>query len=381
MIKVVASVLAVSMALLAPPTKQTVQTPAKDITANSTVTLSGAAGDAALLCDGSETTRVTFSDGGEITLHNPQKTAALYLVWDVAPAHWQLESAKEPVVMGKNRFLHQYAPLPAEQATVKLRFEGAAVLCEVRQLTKGTPPSNVQVWQPPLKDADMLVLPTHADDEHLFFGGAIPTYTARGKAVQVAYMVNHNKEPHRQHELLNGLWLAGIRNYPVISSLPDQYSPSLAHAKTIYSPQDVLNYQVELIRRFRPEVIIGHDINGEYGHGAHMLNAATLQQAVVVAADATRHPASAQKYGVWDTPKTYLHLWAERPLVMDWNTPLAQFGGATAFETAVKAFDRHVSQRDYFKVEQTGPYDCRKFGLYRTTVGNDVQKNDFFEHL
>ncbi len=354
---------------------------AEDLIQSSTITLSGSGGEAALLRDGDESTGVRFTGGGTVTLRNGRRTAALYLVWDVAPKSWSVNSAGGQAVMGKSGYLHQYAKLPEGQTTVEITFEGPAVLCELRQLTEGTPPSGVQDWKAPLKDADMLLLPTHADDEFLYFGGAIPAYTARGKTVQVAYMVNHRGEPYRQHELLNGLWTAGIRNYPVIPARPDRYSPSLSHAKTIYDPEALLAEQVELIRRFRPEVIIGHDINGEYGHGAHRLNAASLQQAVVAAADKNQYPESVRKYGVWNTPKTYLHLWAENTVVMDWNRPLATFGGGTAFETASKAYACHVSQQDYFRMERAGPYDCRKFGLWRTTVGEDVQKDDFFEHI
>ncbi|MEG1125850.1 MAG: hypothetical protein RSE10_04085, partial [Oscillospiraceae bacterium] len=68
-------------------------------------------------------------------------------------------------------------------------------------------------------------------------------------------------------------------------------------------------------------------------------------------------------------------------VVMDWNKPLAAFDGASAYETAVAAFAHHISQSDYFKVEQTGPYDCRMFGLYRSTVGEVENGNDFFENI
>ncbi|MEG2037760.1 MAG: PIG-L family deacetylase, partial [Ruthenibacterium sp.] len=330
-----------------------------DITRGSTMTLYGAVGDAAFLRDKDESTKVRFKNGGTVMLKNPHKTATLYLVWDIAPKEWRLHISNWQFGMGKSRYLHQYVKIPAKPTTIRISFDGAAVLCEIRQLTNGTPPPDIQEWQPPLKDADMLLLPTHADDEHLYFGGTIPTYTAQGKAVQVAYMTDHKKEPHRRHELLNGLWAAGIRNYPVVSTFPDLYSPSLAHAKTVYDESAWLAYQVELIRRFSPKVIVGHDANGEYGHGAHMLNAATLQKAVIAAADKQQYPKSLQKYGAWDTPKTYLHLWPKNGVVMDWDKPLAAFDGASAYETAVTAFAHHISQQDYFKVEQTGPYDCR----------------------
>ncbi|MEG0895724.1 MAG: hypothetical protein RSE93_08395, partial [Oscillospiraceae bacterium] len=41
----------------------------------------------------------------------------------------------------------------------------------------------------------------------------------------------------------------------------------------------------------------------------------------------------------------------------------------------------HKSQHQYFKVEKGGKYDFAKFGLYRSLVGEDVQKNDLFENI
>ena len=39
------------------------------------------------------------------------------------------------------------------------------------------------------EDADMLLLPTHADDEHLWFGGTMPYYAGElGYKVQVGLL-------------------------------------------------------------------------------------------------------------------------------------------------------------------------------------------------
>jgi hypothetical protein len=144
----------------------------------------------------------------------------------------------------------------------------------------------------------------------------------------------------------------------------------------------VLAFQVEMLRRFKPVVVVGQDLNGEYGHGAHKLNALTLTEALDLSGDGKNFPQTAAAYGVWDVPKAYLHLYAENGLVMDWDIPLSRFGGRTAFEMAVEGFAKHVSQQPYFSVRQSGTWqDCRKFGLYRSTVGPDVEKNDLFENI
>ena len=333
------------------------------------------------LGDANRTTKLQWP-GGTLTVEAEEAFYGLYLIWDTPPGEWSGQAEGQSISGGKYGFIHEYIPLEAPAARAELTLPQGAICCDVYALGAGTPPDWVQQWEPPLEDADLLVLPTHADDEHLFFGGTMPFYAGeQGRKVQVAYLTHHWGEPYRPHELLNGLWTVGIRSYPVISDFADQYAGSLEEARTLYAEEEVLAYQVELLRRFKPEVVVGHDLNGEYGHGVHMYNADTLCRAVEISADAAQYPESAQAYGVWDVPKTYLHLYPENPCVMDWNVPLEHFDGKTALEMAKLGFEKHVSQQTFFAVEDFGPYDCRRFGLYRTTVGPDVAGGDFFENL
>ena len=256
-------------------------------------------------------------------------------------------------------------------------------------------------WNEPLDKADLLLFSSHADDEHLFFAGILPYCAANGITAQVVYMTNHNDNPIRNTELLNGLWAVGIRNYPVISIFPDLFSESLEDALRVYknrgfSEDDFTAFCVSNVRRFKPQVAVGHDINGEYGHGTHRLSAAALMKAVVFAGDSNYHSESFAEYGVWDTPKTYLHLWNDRPIVLSINEPLSFFDGKTAFQVSQYGFSYHKSQHwTWFyrwlngtaqapitSSTQIRSYSPGKFGLYRTLVGDDSQDVvDFFENV
>ncbi len=326
--------------------------------------------NASVLTDGVRSTKWR-SDAGSAEFVLPEEAAAIYLEWDFVPeGGWTLRADSVEIEV-EQIFLHQYLPLSEPASFFQIEWEGDAILCNVYFLGEGAPPNWVQQWEEPCEKADFLLLPTHADDEHLWFGGVMPLYAGELDCeVQVAYMVNHNTEPYRLHEQLDGLWKVGVENYPVIPDFPDIYSPSLEHARTIYDEEEIVAYQVGLIRRFQPSVIVGHDVNGEYGHGAHCLNTAALMRSVELAADPEAYPETAEQ--VWDTPKTYLHLYPENEIVMDWDQPLSYFGGKTAFEMAKEGFACHLSQTEYFSVQQSGSYDCRKFGLYRSTVGPDT---------
>ncbi len=81
------------------------------------------------------------------------------------------------------------------------------------------------------------------------------------------------------------------------------------------------------------------------------------------AADPSKHKESAKKYGAWDVPKTYVHLWGRKP---------DPYGLAPA-ACRIRREDRHRGGG--------GEYDNGLFGLWRTTVGPDVEKNDLFENI
>lgn len=356
---------------------------ASDITGDNKITVSDGK-NAKSLSDRNTFTKLTFKKDTTVTVSNDNAMSSIYIIWDKPVGEYKIKTPSEELTCGKYDFIHEYIKLPAgtKELTITIPQDGS-IICDIYTFSSDDTPKWVQKWSPPYDEADLLVMPTHGDDEFIFFGGTIPYYAVgRGLRVQVTYMTNHWGEPYRPHEMLNSLWVSGLDHYPVMGRFPDIYSKSLAHAKTVYNYKDIIGYNVELIRRFKPKVIVGHDLNGEYGHGGHMINANALTEAVNISNDPTQYPESASKYGVWDVPKTYLHLYSENKIRMNWDEPLSGFGGKSSFEMAVESFACHKSQQKWYSVRKVeGVYDCQAFGLYRTLVGPDVEKNDFFENI
>lgn len=331
------------------------------------------------LADGNPETWVT----GQVTISGGERMiGSLYLEWSHVPETWFYTADGHTYTVEKDGFLHQYVELHAPASEIVIQVDSA--LCDVYAFEPDSRlPDWVQIWQPAHERADLLLLPTHGDDEFVFYGGMIPYYAGeKGLKVQVAYLTNHWSQILRPHEVLDALWHAGLRNYPVIGPFEDKWADSLEEAEAIFSRYDAAVYLTEQIRRFKPSVVIGHDLMGEYGHGQHVLQAVSLTDAIVAAADADIFHESAEKYGAWNTPKLYLHLYGQNEIVMDWNVPLTRFGGKTAMDIARESFAIHESQQGFFYVYGEGDdWDSRKFGLYRSTVGADVAKNDVFENI
>lgn len=325
----------------------------------------------------------------------------LYLCFGDKLYPWEIQAKRkgewQTVYQSEGLYAHEYAPLPEGETEMRLLLisekKKAIVLNELYAFGPGDLPAFVQQWQPAPEKADLLVLSAHPDDEILFFGGTIPTYAGeKGLNVVVAYMTSGNNA--RRSELLNGLWEMGVRTYPEIGPFWDKFSRQLQSAYSEWGKSKVYAFVVQLLRRYQPEVVVTHDVNGEYGHGAHRVCADAMQHCVITAADPEKFSDTAEKYGVWQVKKLYLHLYQENAVEMDWDQPLSAFGGRTAYEVAKDGYGWHVSQHEMgqknpdtgkfevFVVEpRESKYSCYRFGLAYTAVGPDVEKNNFMENI
>lgn len=336
--------------------------------------------------DDSYETSVTFTEDNPLTItpaDTSERIYGLYIIWAKQPGEWTLTYDNGTITGGENAFLHEYVAIPDGTQSAVISFSQKEKICDIRAYAQGELPDDVQVWKPVCDKADILLLSSHADDEILFFGGILPEYAGeRELNVQLVYFSNYfDGTVIREHEKLDGLWTAGVRNYPVNADFPDLYADDLDAAKKIFGYEETLSFVVEQIRRFQPQICVAQDTDGEYGHGTHMLTSAAMQEAVTISMDSSQYPESAALYGVWDVPKTYIHLYDENAISLDCRKPLSKFGGKTALDVAKEAYEQHVSQQwCWFYVSDTNKYSIADFGLYRTTVGADTG-NDMMENL
>lgn len=348
-------------------------------------------GDPAVLTDKALKTHWQPSGGhGRITIDLPERPAGgLSISWFAEPEDY-LISAKDKNGVECNRFtkekgftkIKDYFELAADVRKITIDLESSKdMISELNVFGQGTLPASVQVWENPVKKADLMIVSAHEDDELLWFGGTIPTYAVdQGKRTVIVYMANCGRL--RCGEAMNGLWAMGIKNHPVFNRFPDKRSRTLEEGLENWGGEEaVVGKLVENIRQYKPSVIVSHDINGEYGHGGHRATAYAVQKAVEMAQDAEKYPESAQVFGTWQVKKLYLHLYQENPIEMDWNQPLQAYGGRTGYEMACVGYAEHQSQQSFYQMQQGGKYDNAKFGLAYTTVGLDTGKRDFFEHI
>lgn len=346
------------------------------------------------------------SPNAYLTLEHEDGMGSLYFLFNQIDDPYTITDNNSGVTVtaGENLFYHEFIDLEALFGTaptsITIRFDKSPVtIFELYVYSSGEVPDTVQKWEQPYDgEADLVLFSAHGDDEHLFFGGVLPYYAGeKGYKVQVVYFTDHREDDKtRVHEMLNGLWTVGVRAYPVFGKHPDFFlrhnleGTYLSYEHRGYPREELLRFVVENVRRFKPIVAVCHDIKGEYGHGMHIVYTDLLIQTLEISNDPSQFPESAEKYGVWDVPKTYLHLYEENQIVMNWDQPLEHFGGQTAYQVSVyQGFQCHKSQildfvwyyAAYSKAIDIPIYNPCYYGLYRSTVGPDVEKNDFFENV
>lgn len=380
--------------LAAPALRPALAETAHDITGECTVRFSSSKFKSSMMTDKKYTshwyTNKTKKPYVEVEAPKDTPIYGFYICFATMPDSYEIQvlvnGRWETWYEGVTDYYHVYYEFPEGADGVRLRVtQDAAFVLDINEIFafgEGEVPGWVQRWEPTPDQCDLLLVATHPDDELIFFCGAVPTYAVeRGNTVAVAYFSYSNTT--RRSELLNGLWSMGYRNYPIVGTFRDKSQNKLSDCyKTAGGESAVVGFMTDVIRQTRPQVIVTHDEEGEYGHGQHKMVCDAVKKAFDLAAD------ESYRDGVdtaWQAQKLYLHLYGEPQdyTVVDWDIPLVTNNGQTGRELAIYAFTYHLTQRGtkYDVVNSGAEYDNECFGLYKTLVGADEAKNDFLEHI
>ena len=70
--------------------------------------------------------------------------------------------------------------------------------------------------------------------------------------------------------------------------------------------------------------------------------------------------------------------------ILNYEEPSEALGGLTPFQVAQEAYRQHLTQQqwsDFFVYDFGHPQDSHRYGLFRSLVGPDIDKNDLMEHV
>lgn len=343
-----------------------------------------------VLSDNNYKTKLVLEPGDTLRLH-AENIAYLYIkFYASAPESYNVklinpnaDTENKELKLGQKGFLHDLTKFDTPSEIIEITSNQQMAIAEIELYLQGNLPENVQRWEDSFSVCDILVISTHSDDDTLFFGALIAENTAKNRLVQTMFICDHRKESHRLNELLDGQWTLGVTAYPIIGDFPDLYSMKLELAESQYDTDAMSGFIVESIRRTNPSVVVTHDVNGEYGHGAHKLVSKLTREAVDNCSDYNYYSDSAEMYGIHTPKKTYLHLYEENSIILEVDKVYESLTYKTPFETAKAAYDCHVSQHKWDDLEVTkhGTNDCRLFGLYKSEVEFDITSSDVMSEI
>ena len=351
--------------------------------------------DRASIMDRNIKSRLTVKEDTTLAITATREpVGGLYFEVDTLPCKITI-TVDDRVIEADPQFLHFYVGgIDAEKFT--LTFHDTVKVTDIHFLSQGRLPDWVQLWEPTPPRCDLMIMAAHYDDESLFFGGIIPWALDQGAVVNVAYFCDHRNALHRTHEMLNGLWTSGLRTYPVFGTYPDSglvdfNTATLQLNNAGYSWEDLLWRQVEVLRMYKPQVILTHSQSGEYGHGRHVLYEELCTDAAMMAGVAEVFPNLTEVWGAHSVRKVYVHNYRSfaGQIWLDLDQPLDSFGGRTPYQITIEAFLKHKSQQGAFTSWLKGPgsaagivtYSPCDWGLYYSSVGPDTRADTFFENI
>jgi len=273
----------------------------------------------------------------------------------------------------------------------------------------------------------LMAIHAHPDDEGIFFGGVLPYYAQTlGLPVVLVNMTTGwlNSDGSqtadsftRQAELTEAAVRYGLDDAPVfllfqqtnwnigIENSWDRWADYVTDGDDIADGQRMSSRRLAgLIRTYRPEVIVTHDFNGEYGHPDHKAVGFATAAAWDLAAgrdavidDGVTPPTVVTPEGVagdpWEAKKLYVHSYEQGRLFHDhWETISIDTDGydtpdQTPRQVAEHALDAHASQgypsvaTVYDPLANGGnswdDHPSERWGLFATAVGPDSPVADF----
>ncbi|QQL45637.1 PIG-L family deacetylase [Sulfuriroseicoccus oceanibius] len=254
--------------------------------------------------------------------------------------------------------------------------------------------------------ATLLVVCAHPDDEGIFFGGTLPYYTQTQNVPTICISMtsgDYSLAPTvREAEFRSACWEYGLRNHPLFPRFRDYWIDDgdingtwdiwndnvLGNGDEAAGKLKATEYVARQIRKFRPEVVITHDENGEYGHSNHKAASIATRDAFAMAADPT---VDLDGLAPWQAKKLYIHRYntnanAVSKLFHDhWESP--SINGLTPRQVANNGLAYHATQGTqtvstaYLTGETASPdfeaHASEEWGLHTTMVGPDPIAPDF----
>lgn len=319
---------------------------------------------AARLSDNRYNSRISFSKGEALEVALADGAKGLYIAWYNAPEAARVESldsagAVLDSIAANPDLINEYYPLPKGSATVRIAGGKSFSVCELRVYDSENPPEELCIMGAQETQPKAMLILAHTADEAYDFGCLLPFFT--GGDAALVFLSSESRQA--QQQAIEGRYALGSRTQPIFAGFPYYWDAKL-DLKKMYGLIDQIqlsDYLIRLVRRYQPETLITHAENGERGDGMHLLTASHVLLAAEQAADPGKEYVSEREYGVWQVKAVYRHQESGGYPVYDTHSPIAAFGGKSAYELAQSAYRRYTSFDIYHDTVTDAPYFVQAF--------------------
>ena len=320
------------------------------------------------LSDGLVTSRVPLKANAAFTVTPEGEISVLVLDWFTVPASYTVQQlgaggtaiSEETITDG---FVRRVIAIDPSCTSITVSNLPAGAIGDVTAYSSVSPGSvATQALLPSPTTVDLLIIAVGPGDESKQFGALVPTYAKeRGIKTAILYLSDYGKRT-RVDETLCGLASEGYLEYPIFGGFSCSNYDSYDMAAEEFNKTNVIKYLKAEIAALNPKVVVAH--SAEDVSGSHRFANECVIRAV-------HESGTVQKFYTFGVSQS------AAPTVVDMSTPLNAYAGKTAAEVAQAANDLHVSQRVFgLAIDTSSAYT-----LAYTTVGEDVAKNDLFEHI
>lgn len=106
------------------------------------------------LQDNSHSTTVSFEAQDTITITSETAMGGIYVKFNDPVQTWTLQYNNKTEIKGEYGFLHEYAAFSEDVTSCTITLDSAMAISEISAYSKGTLPSDVQLWKKPCEGQD-----------------------------------------------------------------------------------------------------------------------------------------------------------------------------------------------------------------------------------
>ena len=319
------------------------------------------------LRDGDPRTRLTLTAGQTLTVTWTSEAGGVLLEWFDIGYHVDIAFfSEEGRSVSQSHFdkvpYRQYLSASGARKMVITVSRGSiASLCELKVLSPGQVPDCLTRTEP----VDLMLVLSGVSDELDLLGGLLPLYAGE-HGIKTAVVFVGRDDGNQVQEAFRAFEAMGLDVIPLFLQREDHLTWNINKLPSLWREGQLREEFVRLLSTYQPKVVVTTDPADTFSPVRVSYTGKLLVDTVAKRARTARLPLQ----------KLY-HLSKKRATAVDCTVPLAVYGGRTALEVAEMGYAQYRSEASFRAVIPERP----RFTLAYTTVGEDEQCDDLFEHI